>query len=54
MEGVIIDGHNRYEICQKEGLHFEIEEMSFETEQEAMVWIINNQLGRRNLEPFRE
>jgi hypothetical protein len=28
--------------------------MNFETEQEAVVWIINNQLGRRNLSDFQK
>jgi|GEM_PF-909791 len=47
--GYIVDGHNRFEICQKHGIHFTTEEIDFETEQDALVWIINNQLGRRNV-----
>ncbi|MCL2197554.1 MAG: hypothetical protein FWB80_01390 [Defluviitaleaceae bacterium] len=48
-EGIIIDGHNRYEICTKHGITFGIREMEFATREDAMVWIIENQLGRRNL-----
>jgi len=48
-EGIIIDGHNRFEICMKHGIEFEITEMPFSSRSEAMVWILNNQLGRRNL-----
>jgi protein gp37 len=51
--GTIVDGHNRYEICQNLGVEFEIDEWAFESEHEAMVWIINNQLGRRNLTDFQ-
>lgn len=49
----IIDGHNRYEICQELGVSFKIDERVFESEYKAMVWIINNQLGRRNLTDFQ-
>lgn len=52
--GFIIDGHNRYEICQKHGIPFAIEEMDFHTEQDALVWIINNQLGRRNVTDYQK
>ena len=47
--GVIIDGHNRYEICRKHGIPFLTEEKSFECREEAIAWICANQLGRRNL-----
>lgn len=52
--GFIIDGHNRYAICQKHGLYYETEEMDFDTEQDALVWIINNQLGRRNVTDYQK
>lgn len=52
--GFIIDGHNRYEICQKRGIPFITEERDFHTEQDAMVWIINNQLGRRNVTDYQK
>jgi len=45
----IIDGHNRFEICQKHDIHFGTIDKSFENEDEAKVWIIRNQLARRNL-----
>jgi len=48
--GVIVDGHNRYEIAEKHGItDYEIKERNFVDETEAMLWIIDNQLGRRNL-----
>ena len=48
-EGVIIDGHNRFEICMKHGIEFKITEMEFSSRDEAKIWILENQLGRRNL-----
>ena len=48
-EGVIIDGHNRFEICIKHGIEFQIEEMSLSSREEAVAWILDNQLSRRNL-----
>jgi len=46
---VLIDGHNRYEICTRLGLHYRTEPMEFATRDEAADWIDRNQLGRRNL-----
>lgn len=46
---VIIDGHNRHEIANKNGLDFTITELSFENRADAIEWIILHQLGRRNL-----
>ena len=47
--GYIIDGHNRYEICKKHHIGYKVNEMSFESRDEAVVWICTNQLGRRNI-----
>ena len=51
--GVIVDGHNRYLICRENGIPFAIEEKEFESREAAEVWIIRNQLGRRNLSDFQ-
>ena len=50
---IIIDGHNRYEICTKHGIPFETVNREFESRNEAIEWIIKNQFGRRNL-PIHE
>jgi hypothetical protein len=47
--GVIVDGHNRYEICKRRKRAFRVKEMSFENDEAAVAWIIRNQFGRRNL-----
>lgn len=48
-DGVLIDGHNRYEICTKHGIKFDTVEMAFDSAAHARVWIRGNQTGRRNL-----
>lgn len=48
----LVDGHNRYKICTRLDLPFEIEEMRFDDRNAAMLWIIDNQKGRRNLADF--
>lgn len=50
----ILDGHNRYNILWKHSfIEYEIKEMEFSSRQEALIWICNHQLGRRNLTPER-
>lgn len=54
-DGTIIDGHNRYKIAQAHpDITFTIHEKDFENRYEALAWICNNQLGRRNLTPIQK
>ena len=47
----IIDGHNRFQIAAAHhGINFKVKEMDFADRDEAKLWIIRNQLGRRNLQ----
>ncbi len=48
---IILDGHNRYEICTKHDIPFNIIEKEFQNRQDVIAWIIGNQLARRNLTP---
>lgn len=48
---VIVDGHNRYSICYKHGIQFTTKEMQFQSRDAAKLYIIDNQLRRRNLPP---
>jgi len=48
-DGIIIDGHNRFEICEKHGIEFEVVDMPLPNREAVKVWILENQLGRRNL-----
>lgn len=47
----LLDGHNRYEICTRLELPFDVHEMRFGNRDEAADWMDRNQLGRRNLHP---
>lgn len=47
--GIIIDGHNRFEIAEKHNLIFSTIEKEFADREEVKDWIDKNQLGRRNL-----
>jgi hypothetical protein len=48
---ILIDGHNRYGICQRNGLDFRVNLKSFASLEEVRTFMIENQLGRRNLTP---
>ena len=48
----ILDGHNRYKIATRHGLPFRTEEIDLQNIKEAKVWMIKNQLGKRNLSTF--
>lgn len=48
---VLIDGHNRYDLAQKHGLDYRINIDSFADMGTVRDYMINYQLGRRNLTP---
>jgi hypothetical protein len=48
-DGILIDGYNRFKICSHHGLPFATVEMEFDSREEAVIWIITNQISRRNL-----
>ncbi|MGC4240848.1 MAG: hypothetical protein QM686_01305 [Herbaspirillum sp.] len=51
---VLIDGHNRYEICSKYDLPFKtILNDSFGSLEDVLLWMIDNQLGRRSVSDFQ-
>ena len=50
-QGLLLDGHNRYEICTRLGIPFETAAVNLPNRDAAADWIDRNQLGRRNLTP---
>lgn len=46
---ILVDGHNRYKICTSHNLPFEVYILSFDSQKDAKDYMINLQLGRRNL-----
>ncbi len=49
--GILLDGHNRFEICERLGLPYNTVEIELPDRDAAADWIDKNQLGRRNLTP---
>src|SRR5690554_2008337 len=47
--GFIVDGHNRYTICKKHNIEFRIKSLAFDSKDDVMLYMIEHQLGRRNL-----
>jgi hypothetical protein len=48
-DNFLLDGHHRFQICQKHDIPFKTISKSFEGREQAKEWMIRNQLGRRNL-----
>ncbi|PWK17598.1 hypothetical protein LV89_04314 [Arcicella aurantiaca] len=48
---VLIDGHNRFDICKKNNISFNVQLLNFSGLQEVKDYMIDLQLGRRNLRP---
>ena len=51
-KNIILDGHNRYEICTRNNIEFKTITLDFLDEDEAKIWMINNQFSRRNLSNY--
>lgn len=49
--GLLLDGHNRFEIAQREGLPFPTREVKLPSREAAVEWIFKHQRDRRNLTP---
>ena len=53
-QGFIVDGHNRYNICKKHNItDYVVGTLGYETKEEVMEWMLDIQLGRRNLSPIQ-
>src|SRR5437870_10028143 len=46
---LLLDGHNRYQICTENNRSFTVRNVLVSSREEAEVWILEHQLGRRNL-----
>ena len=53
-KGILIDGYLRYRICHEKGIPFEVVEIDFSDETEAILWVIQTHIGRRNLSTFQK
>lgn len=51
---VLIDGHNRYSICQKHGLPFQtVQNTRFQSMEDVYLWMIEQHLGRRSVSDYQ-
>lgn len=50
--GILIDGHNRYNIARLHNLEFTTVEKQFDTRDDVKLWIADNQFGRRDLTTY--
>jgi transcriptional regulator with XRE-family HTH domain len=51
---VLIDGHNRYDICRKHGIEFRtVQNTSFDSIDDVMLWVIDNHLARRSVSDYQ-
>jgi hypothetical protein len=51
---LLVDGHNRYGICQKHGIAFNtVQNPSFQSMDDVHLWMIDNHLGRRSVSDFQ-
>ncbi|HVL14062.1 MAG TPA: hypothetical protein VM529_15945 [Gemmata sp.] len=48
-EKILLDGHNRLDICEKHNIAYKVIWQSFPDRAAAMEWMAQHQLGRRNL-----
>ena len=49
---IIIDGHNRYDICKRNNIEYKTTNLEFLNENDAKMWVIKNQFSRRNLSMY--
>jgi N6-adenosine-specific RNA methylase IME4 len=52
-QGILLDGHNRLEICERREISYTTHAVNLVDRKAAKEWIIRNQFGRRNLQPFQ-
>ena len=48
-EFVLLDGHRRLQICRRKGLAFSTREVVLKSAEQALAWVSENHLLRRNL-----
>ncbi|AUL19938.1 hypothetical protein BTL47_10975 [Bordetella holmesii] len=51
---VLVDGHNRYEICCRHGVEFRtLQNERFQSMDDVRLWMIDNHLGRRSVSDYQ-
>lgn len=51
---ILVDGHNRYGICQKHGIPFNtVQNTRFQSMEDVHLWMIEQHLGRRSVSDYQ-
>jgi hypothetical protein len=50
----ILDGRNRYPIAVERSIPFDVVEIALPDRESAKLWVINHQLGKRNIDKFEQ
>jgi len=51
---ILVDGHNRYGICQKHGIPFNtVQNTRFKSMEDVHLWMIEQHLGRRSVSDYQ-
>jgi len=48
---ILVDGHNRFEVCKKHNIEFTYVEHEFDSKEEVINYMVDAQLSRRNIDP---
>jgi hypothetical protein len=51
-DGFIVDGHNRYDICNECDIDFRTDELTFNDRSDVKIWMIRQQLDKRNVNDY--
>jgi len=52
-KGIVVDGHKRFEICTRLGIIPPTKEKTFQSRNNAMIWIVKNYMETHELTPFQ-
>ena len=52
--GILVDGHNRFDICEECGIPYETKEIEFDSIEDAKFWICKNQMARRDMNDYQK
>jgi len=52
-KNVLVDGHHRHEICKKHDIDFGVDRKSFANRDAAIMWMLEHQKSRRNMNKFQ-
>lgn len=50
-KGILVDGHRRKKIAEELKVPYRTKVLSFKNREEVLLWMVNHQVGRRNLTP---